>query len=273
MAGRGFIKDVTPIYNKNIKMLRNGRWQMMTEPIHFDREVSGIGPAASFAAAWQLDHVDEEIGLIPCAEGGSSISEWGTDQKLMRHAISEARFAMEDSELIGILWHQGENDSLNEHYKNYDHELMGVFSNLRTALGLPEVPIIFGKLPEFLGKKGFGTSAIEFEQINQAMQKVNRQLNNTYLVSAEDLDSNPDGIHINARSQRRFGLRYYAAFKNKSNIDHPLNDEHDQLDRIDHQPQDRDIKTYLLSRELILGKISYPTFTDKIEKLMHEPLN
>ena len=36
MAGRGYLHEVTPIYNENIFMLRNGRWQMMTEPIHFD---------------------------------------------------------------------------------------------------------------------------------------------------------------------------------------------------------------------------------------------
>jgi hypothetical protein len=42
-------------------MLRNGQWQMMAEPIHFDREVAGIGPAASFAAAWSLDHPDEKL--------------------------------------------------------------------------------------------------------------------------------------------------------------------------------------------------------------------
>lgn len=70
MAGRGYLTDVPAIYNENIEMLRNGRWQMMTEPLHFDREVSGIGPAASFAAAWSQDHPDEKLGLIPCAERG-----------------------------------------------------------------------------------------------------------------------------------------------------------------------------------------------------------
>ncbi len=42
MAGRGFISDVPPIYNERIQMLRNGRWQLMTEPINVDRPVSGL---------------------------------------------------------------------------------------------------------------------------------------------------------------------------------------------------------------------------------------
>lgn len=39
MAGRGFLHEVDPIYNEKIKMLRNGQWQMMTEPINYDRPV------------------------------------------------------------------------------------------------------------------------------------------------------------------------------------------------------------------------------------------
>lgn len=37
--GRTWIlHEVDPIYNEKIKMLRNGQWQMMTEPMNYDRE-------------------------------------------------------------------------------------------------------------------------------------------------------------------------------------------------------------------------------------------
>lgn len=111
MAGRGFVHEVPSIYNERIEMLRNGRWQMMTEPINYDRPVAGVSLAASFAEAWCRMNPDEKIGLIPCAEGGSSIDEWETEGVLFRHAVSEAKFAVENSELAGILWHQGESDS------------------------------------------------------------------------------------------------------------------------------------------------------------------
>ena len=146
MAGRGFLKDVPPIYNENISMLRNGRWQMMAEPINVDRHVAGVGPAASFAEAWTEDHPGEKIGLIPCAEGGSSIDEWAIDGVLTRHAISEARFAMETSELVGILWHQGESDSYGERYKTYEAKLLSLFKHLREELNAKDIPIIIGEL-------------------------------------------------------------------------------------------------------------------------------
>ena len=40
-----------------------------------------------------------------------------------RHAVSEAKFAMENNELIAILWHQGESDSHSGKYKNYYQKL------------------------------------------------------------------------------------------------------------------------------------------------------
>ncbi|WP_379946726.1 sialate O-acetylesterase [Enterococcus devriesei] len=263
MAGRGYLTDVPPIYNERIEMLRNGRWQMMAEPIHFDREVAGVGPAASFASAWTQKHPTEKIGLIPCAEGGSSIDEWGADQPLTRHALTEAKFAMESSELIGILWHQGENDSLNGRYKAYEEKLTRVFEHFRKELALPELPIIVGQLPDFLGKQGFGLSATEFKEINQEMAKVVAKLDHCYLVSAEKLTANPDGIHINAKSQRQFGLRYYEAFANQNNVLNPLSHEDERLAEIYGRETTKNEKIYLLSRDFALGKIDFQQFMER----------
>lgn len=267
MAGRGYLSAVPAIYNENIEMLRNGRWQIMAEPIHFDREVAGIGPAASFAASWAQDHPNEKLGLIPCAEGGSSIDEWAADQMLTRHALAEAKFAMETSELIGILWHQGENDSLNGLYKEYAEKLKAVFAHFRSELALPELPIIVGELPDFLGKNGFGLSATEYKEINQEMAKVVAEVEACYLVSAENLTANPDGIHINAESQRQFGVRYYEAFSKKMDILHALGDEDERLSKIYGRETTKNEKIYLLSRDFALGRIDYPKFMEKFAEI------
>ncbi|MGJ5711339.1 sialate O-acetylesterase, partial [Staphylococcus equorum] len=152
MAGRGFIDSVKPIVDERIQVLKNGRWQMMDEPIHSDRSVAGIGPAASFAKLWLDNHPDETIGLIPCADGGTTIDDWAEDQVLTRHAISEAEFAMESSELIGILWHQGESDSLEGKHLDYEIKLNQVVDHFRQALNAPQLPFVMGLLGDFLGK-------------------------------------------------------------------------------------------------------------------------
>src|SRR5476651_440762 len=111
MAGRGYSKDVKQIYDEQIKMLVNGRWQTMVEPINFDRPTSGIGLAASFAGAWRLKNEHEQIGLIPCADGGASLDDWAVGGPLFENAVFQAKLALRTSTLGGILWHQGENDS------------------------------------------------------------------------------------------------------------------------------------------------------------------
>lgn len=74
MAGRGDFGEVPEIINDRCFMLRNGRWQLMSEPINPDRAVfnpdfhSGVGLAASFADEY-AKYFNDTIGLIPCADG------------------------------------------------------------------------------------------------------------------------------------------------------------------------------------------------------------
>lgn len=230
MAGRGYLDAVPTVCNENAFMLRNGRWQLMTEPIHFDRSVAGIGPAGAFAALWCHDHPGEQIGLIPCAEGGSAIDEWAPEGTLFRHAVSEVRFALESSELIGILWHQGESDAHEGGYRTYRERLAAVVRALRSELGAEGLPFVVGELADFLGKSGFGLSATEYERINDEIHRFVEDEPGCYLVSAEGLSCNPDGIHIDAVSQRRFGVRYYRAFEGRRNVTAALPDEDELLE-------------------------------------------
>ena len=256
MAGRGYSHEVTPIYNENIFMLRNGRWQMMTEPIHFDRSVAGVGPAASFAQAWCNANKNEQIGLIPCAEGGSSIDEWSKESTLFRHAVSEAKFAMENSELIAILWHQGESDGRSKKYKNYYHKLNILVNSFRKELGDLEVPFIVGGLGNYLGKSGFGRSCVEYDLINQELLKYVENNRNCYFVTGEKLYPNPDGIHINAESQRRFGIRYFKAYQTKSSIVEPLDNEENMVKELYEREYTMAEKRYITLEQFTLGKSS-----------------
>ena len=256
MAGRGYLHEVTPIYNENIFILRNGRWQMMTEPIHFDRSVAGVGPAASFAQAWCNANKNEQIGLIPCAEGGSSIDEGSKESTLFRHAVSEAKFAMENSELIAILWHQGESDGRSKKYKNYYHKLNILVNSFRKELGDLEVPFIVGGLGNYLGKSGFGRSCVEYDLINQELLKYVENNRNCYFVTGEKLYPNPDGIHINAESQRRFGIRYFEAYQTKSNIVEPLDNEANIVKGLHEREHTVAEKRYLALERFTLGKSS-----------------
>lgn len=260
MAGRGFIHEVPPIYNERIQMLRNGRWQMMAEPINYDRPVSGISLAGSFADAWCGENEENMIGLIPCAEGGSTLDEWAVDGALFKHALNESKFAMQNSELSGILWHQGESDSSNGNYKVYYQKLHLIVTALRKELDAPNIPFIIGGLGDFLGKEGFGKHCTEYELVNQELQKFAFEQDDCYFVTATGLTSNPDGIHIDAISQRKFGLRYFEAFNNKQHVLEPLMNENELISLHNVRIHTKAEKMYLLSMDFALGKISFEEF-------------
>lgn len=266
MAGRGFLHEVEPIYNEKIKMLRNGQWQMMTEPINYDRPVAGVSLAASFAEAFAKANPDEQIGLIPCAEGGSSLDDWHPQGTLFQHALSEARFALESSQICGILWHQGESDSHHSLHETYYEKLSLIIETLRKELNLQHVPLMIGELGDFLGKTGFGKYSSEFQEINKQLRRFAHEQQNCYFVSAEGLTPNPDGIHLNAVSQRKFGFRYYAAFSRKSHILEPLSDEDQSLNINNNYSKTEQI--YIHSMDLALGKITYAEFESNMAVVM-----
>ena len=75
MAGRGELSEAAHIDESHIKTLRNGRWQPMFRPINPDRSFSGVSLAESFAEKY-AEKFGVDVGLICCADGGTSLDEW-----------------------------------------------------------------------------------------------------------------------------------------------------------------------------------------------------
>ena len=109
MAGRGYVTDVPKIENERINVLTNGRFQLAFSPINPDRDVSGVNLAESFADAYSKEH-DVDVGLIPCADGGTSLDQWAEGSLLFDSALYCAELASRTSQIVGVLWHQGEGD-------------------------------------------------------------------------------------------------------------------------------------------------------------------
>ena len=215
MAGRGDFGEVEEIKNPLCKMLRNGRWQTMSEPINPDRQIfgafhSGVGLAASFADEY-AKHFNEAVGLIPCADGGTSIREWQPGDFLFDHALAQARLAIRSSDIIGILWHQGENDSFDEDsVSHYSERFRNTMDTLKRELGLGDgVPVIIGELGEFLVDYEDGKCRY-YKQINEIL----RELSVEYgaFVSAKGLSCKLDAVHFDSASYREFGKRYFEAY-------------------------------------------------------------
>lgn len=217
MAGRGDFGEVPEIVNSKCFMLRNGRWIPMSEPINPDRQIfgyfhSGVGLSASFADEY-AKYFNQKVGLIPCADGGTAMKEWQPGELLYDNAVAQAKLAQRTSEIAGILWHQGENDSKNiEDVQAYRKRFMNMLSALLRDLELPEdIPVILGELGEFVGSYNNGVLKY-YKEINGILKNLSEELPRGGFARAEGLACKNDGIHFDSRSYRELGIRYFQEY-------------------------------------------------------------
>lgn len=216
MAGRGDFGEVPEIVNSRCFMLRMGRWQQMSEPINPDRYIfgegfhSGISLAASFADKY-AEHFDRQVGLIPCADGGTTVSQWQPGTVLFDHCVMQAELAGRSSVLKGILWHQGESDcTSDESLIMYEERLCRVLCGIREQLGMQRLPIIIGELAYDIAEN-WSTNRRQLE-FNRALPEIARKIGNCSIASSKNLALKPDGIHFNSASLREFGIRYFKEY-------------------------------------------------------------
>lgn len=215
MAGRGFLADAEPLdtCGGRLKVLRNGRWQKMYRPVNPDRPFSGTCLAESFAKAYADEHLDVEVGVIPCADGGTSLDQWQKGSLLFDNAVNCAKLAMRTSHLVGILWHQGESDCHEDRYPLYLDKITVMMCALREELQAETLPLIVGGLGDYLIDRAETPYTVNYTHINTALNRFAQSTPHTAFASAEGLTANPDKLHFNHSSLQEFGLRYYSAFK------------------------------------------------------------
>jgi hypothetical protein len=213
MSGRGDLCEVEPILNEKCFVMRMGRWQKMCEPINYDRSLNaeflpGACLATSFADAVQK-HTGAPVGLIPCADGGTTVQQWQPGDVLFDHAVFMARLAMRTSRLCGILWHQGESDCNPFHPDDYREKLLNVMNRLREQLGA-HIPIIMGEISENTAQRW--AISENAPKMNRLIHSVSEMLPRSAVAEAKELALRCDGIHFSAPSLRTLGKRYFEKF-------------------------------------------------------------
>ncbi|MBO5953115.1 MAG: sialate O-acetylesterase [Oscillospiraceae bacterium] len=215
MAGRGELDQVKPIRNPKCFMLRNGRWQPMREPVNPDRPIfeglsrSGVSLAASFADSY-AEYFGTNVGLIPCADGGTSLSEWMPGGLLYDHAVCLTRLAQRTSELKAIIWHQGESDcARDELVESYPERFAAMLTQLRKDLGAEHVPVILGEISLDIPEKWCGGRQA---RLNQLLHTIPQTVPHCAVASAKDLPLKPDQLHFDAQASRILGQRYFEQY-------------------------------------------------------------
>lgn len=221
MAGRGSLAETNAVPNDGVFMLTSfGYLAPAVEPLHFDKRTAGAGLGLPFASEMRRGNPGREILLVPCAFGGTKLSEWQRGTYKYDFALLRTRHALKllagQGRLRGILWHQGEWDSIEkEDAETYCERFCRMMNDLRQDLEHEDLPIVFGELGRFLAdaNKRDGNPYAYFEMVNESLRRASHQLKNCALVSSVGLTSNPDLLHFDTPSLRILGLRYAAAMK------------------------------------------------------------
>ena len=211
-SGRGDPADVSPIPNDRLFVLRNGRWRPMYVPVNPDRDTAGVCLAESFAYRC-LQEYGIDVGIIPCADGGSSLEMWMPGELIYDNAVFQAKQAQRTSKIIAVLWHQGESDCFAERWPLYEERCLHIFESMRRELGLgDDVPFLVGGLGDFL-KDWKPERAEHLPKVREAIQRVVASRDWIGFVPADGLTDRGDNLHFCAAALREFGERYFSVFR------------------------------------------------------------
>lgn len=236
MSGRGFLTENDIYEIPGLTAIRRDfEWIPAIDPFNFDRlnllglndsvdpfEVRGltvgekrrcgVGPGRTFGKLFLEKFPEHPVGLIPASIGGTPIASWlpgGKDPHSEAHPYDDslvlARKAMEQGEIVAVLWHQGESDA-NSHTENYKEKLHNVIDNFRNDLDLHHVPFILGGLGDFL------EISWNAEAYNQMIREVAAETPLAGFASAENLVDRGDKLHFDTPSQYILGERYFSEY-------------------------------------------------------------
>ncbi|MCD8180233.1 MAG: hypothetical protein LUF26_01955 [Firmicutes bacterium] len=212
----GFVPDTDDPITDNMHIIyaEDTTWQQMSHPAgegHFFKTGTRTSPVTSFARI-----ISEEegvpVGIVQSSVGGTYIYQWAeginTSDSTGGYLINAMKACfdnMPSTDIKGILWYQGCNDTINESYA-YDYErLQGeIFSQFREFFG-EDTPIITTQIND---AKQDSTSSLGYYDAWSYVKDIQRQnaelYDNVYVVGTGALDLG-DTIHNSAKSNLTVG--------------------------------------------------------------------
>jgi hypothetical protein len=182
------------------------KWDTASPPLH-ECWNNAIGPGDYFAKTLiEFVAPDDTIGLVPCAISGEKIETFmKVGGNKYSWIVQRAKLAQQAGGVIeGMLFHQGES---NNGDKDWPRKVNTLVTDLRSDLGLGNVPFIAGELLYSGGTAGHNT------WVNQLPNVVS----NGHVVSASGLVVDPAdtqwNLHFSHDSQVTFGKRYAEKMK------------------------------------------------------------
>lgn len=193
--------DVLLYYGSTLTTLRPGSGKFSTE----------FGPEVSFGRAIADASPQYTYALIKGAVGGTGLwDDWnpatGTVYADFRTTVAAGLAALQaaghTTEIVGMLWHQGENDAIQGQQANYGSNLTAFIADVRIRYG--------AKLPFIIGEPWRG-SGPAFVTVAQAQEAVAAADPYATFIPTSDLTLF-ETYHFDAPSQLIIGQRFAQSY-------------------------------------------------------------
>ena len=213
MQGIGDLIDVTPPHPKVMALEMNGRWVQAREPLHWwlldparqKTHPTGAGLGLPFAVT-VAEKTNVPIGLLPCAVGGTYMTQWDPAKKglgrgsLYGAMLDQVRKA--GGKVKGVLWYQGEAEHGEANARAYPQDFRAFIASVRKDLHQPDLPFYFVQISRTLEN----SNASGWNAVQEAQRLVPASVPNTAVVAAIDLEMD-DFIHVGTQGLKRVGRR------------------------------------------------------------------
>jgi len=229
MSGRGALVELPAFLNANRTRIFTNSWRWVTgyEPsddpagqldqVSRDCAEDMASAAMSFADTMASLRVRSTIGLVPCAKGGSSISQWvksASRDTLYGSMISRAKAASFYGEIKGLIWFQGEAEAMggDRDIAGWSASFLRFAKDVREDLSAPNLKFVVTEL----GPCPDETKYPLWRDMQSQQRSLDGKLSGAVsCVSAADLNGKlNDAIHLDTPSLVVLGQRYAYAIDN-----------------------------------------------------------
>lgn len=206
----------------NIANVKKLYWFPAAHPLHVrPGRPNSFGLGIPFAKEYLKKHPGVTVGLLPTAYGGKRIDLLKKGTALYRGSISKAQWAMETGTIKGVLWHQGESDTVTEERANtYEGKLHKLIADVREDLKMPDLPFIVGDLGQLFGIGENNPNpdperVANINKVRNALKSVPDKVKNTACVSTVGLTyvDTPKCTHFDRKSYITLGERYCEVYE------------------------------------------------------------
>ena len=146
------------------------------------------------------------VGLIPCAHGGTSMSQWSPDLKSKGgdslYGSTLRRVAAVGGKVKGILWYQGESDASPAAVNLFADKFEKLIQAFRADLNHPNLPFYSVQIGRHVAAANF----VEWNRV-QEMQRKSEAIPNTGMIASVNSDLD-DGIHVSTPDLKKLGRNF-----------------------------------------------------------------